>query len=46
MTTFIEIDLNATIGRIDDRLYSSFIEHMGRAVYTGIYEPEHETADP
>ncbi len=46
MTTCIEIDLNATIGRIDDRLYSSFIEHMGRAVYTGIYEPEHETADP
>ena len=22
-----------------------FIEHLGRAAYGGIYEPEHETAD-
>lgn len=33
------------IAPIDDRIYSSFIEHMGRAVYTGIYEPDHPTAD-
>ncbi|HWQ99035.1 MAG TPA: alpha-N-arabinofuranosidase [Clostridia bacterium] len=45
MTTDIQIDINNTIAKIDDRLYSSFIEHMGRAVYTGIYEPAHETAD-
>ncbi len=36
---------NLEISNIDERLYGSFIEHMGRAVYTGIYEPEHETAD-
>ena len=30
---------------VDDRLFSSFIEHLGRAVYTGIYEPGHSTAD-
>ncbi|MFN3276186.1 MAG: alpha-N-arabinofuranosidase, partial [Paracoccus sp. (in: a-proteobacteria)] len=34
-----------TIARIDDRLYSAFIEHMGRAIYTGIYEPDHPTAN-
>ncbi|MFV0332781.1 MAG: alpha-N-arabinofuranosidase [Tropicimonas sp.] len=34
-----------TISRIDDRLYSAFIEHMGRAIYTGIYEPDHPTAN-
>ena len=34
-----------TIGEIDRRIYGSFIEHLGRAVYGGIYEPEHETAD-
>lgn len=34
-----------TISEIDPRLYGSFIEHLGRAVYTGIYEPEHATAD-
>lgn len=30
---------------IDPRLYGSFIEHLGRAVYTGIYEPGHPRAD-
>ena len=45
MTTRIQIDTNAVIGPIDERIYSSFIEHMGRAVYTGIYEPEHPSAD-
>src|SRR5512143_3293278 len=34
-----------TISDIDPRLYGSFIEHLGRAVYTGIYEPGHPTAD-
>ena len=45
MTTRILIDTKVIIGAIDDRIYSSFIEHMGRAVYTGIYEPEHQSAD-
>ncbi|WP_375175080.1 alpha-N-arabinofuranosidase [Pseudooceanicola sp.] len=34
-----------TIARIDDRLYSAFIEHMGRAIYSGIYEPGHPRAN-
>jgi len=33
------------IADIDKRLYGSFLEHLGRAVYTGIYEPGHPTAD-
>ncbi len=33
------------IGEIDRRIYGSFIEHLGRAVYGGIYEPSHPTAD-
>lgn len=33
------------IGQIDERLYGSFIEQLGRAVYGGIYEPTHPTAD-
>ena len=32
-------------GEIDRRIYGSFVEHMGRVVYSGIYEPGHETAD-
>ena len=34
-----------TIGTIDKRLFGSFVEHMGRCVYTGIYEPGHPEAD-
>jgi len=34
-----------SISEIDKRLYGSFLEHLGRAVYTGIYEPDHPTAD-
>lgn len=34
-----------TISEIDKRLYGSFLEHLGRAVYTGIYEPDHPSAD-
>ena len=34
-----------TISKIDDRIYSAFLEHLGRAIYTGIYEPDHATAD-
>lgn len=41
----IFIDRNIRIGKTDDRLYGSFIEHLGRAVYGGIYEPGHPTAD-
>lgn len=33
------------IGAVDKRIYGSFIEHLGRAVYGGIYEPGHSTAD-
>lgn len=33
------------IANIDPRLYSSFLEHLGRAIYGGIYEPGHAAAD-
>ncbi len=33
------------VGPVDKRIYGSFIEHLGRAVYGGIYEPGHPTAD-
>ena len=34
-----------TIARIDDRVYGAFLEHLGRAIYSGIYEPGHPSAD-
>ena len=33
------------ISQVEDTLYGSFVEHLGRAVYTGIYEPGHPQAD-
>ncbi len=45
MKSKITVNKNFIEGEIDRRLYGSFIEHIGRAVYTGIYEPGHETAD-
>ena len=39
------LDKDFVIGKIDPRIYGSFIEHLGRAVYGGIYEPDHPTAD-
>ena len=39
------VDKDFQIAPVDERLYGSFIEHLGRAVYTGIYQPDHETAD-
>jgi len=39
------IDKDFKIAEVDSRIYGSFIEHLGRAVYGGIYEPTHPTAD-
>ncbi len=39
------VDPAVVVGRVDDRLFGSFVEHMGRAIYGGIYEPGHPTAD-
>ncbi len=41
----IVIDPDFHIGAIDPRIYGAFVEHLGRCVYTGIYEPDHPTAD-
>ncbi|MGI5126069.1 alpha-N-arabinofuranosidase [Pseudonocardia sp. CA-107938] len=41
----VTIDPALALAEIDPRLYGSFVEHMGRCVYTGIHEPGHATAD-
>jgi alpha-L-arabinofuranosidase len=35
----------APIGQTDPRLFGAFVEHLGRCVYGGLYEPTHPTAD-
>lgn len=41
----LKIDRDYVIGKVEDRVYSSFVEHMGSCIYNGIYEPGHPTAD-
>jgi alpha-L-arabinofuranosidase len=33
------------IGEVDPRIFGGFLEHMGRAVYEGVYEPDSVHAD-
>src|SRR5690606_35473266 len=39
------LDKEFVVGEIDPRLYGSFVEHLGRVVYGGIYERGHPEAD-
>jgi len=39
------IDPELRVGPVSRRTFGSFVEHLGRCVYTGIYEPTHPTAN-
>jgi alpha-L-arabinofuranosidase len=41
----LTIDPHFEIGQIQRRVFGGFVEHLGRHVYDGIYEPGHPTAD-
>ena len=41
----VVLDNDFPIGTTDPRLFGAFIEHLGRCVYGGIFEPGHPTAD-
>jgi alpha-N-arabinofuranosidase len=45
-TTRLTLDPAFSVGPVDRRLFGSFVEHMGRCVYTGIFEPGHPQASP
>ncbi|HEY8290552.1 MAG TPA: alpha-N-arabinofuranosidase [Acetobacteraceae bacterium] len=44
-TVSIRLHPALTIGTTDPRLFGAFVEHLGRCVYGGIFEPGHPTAD-
>jgi alpha-N-arabinofuranosidase len=41
----LKVDRDFPIGQLDRRLFGVFVEHLGRCVYTGIYEPDHPSAN-
>ena len=45
MKSKVTVEKEFTISDVDDTLFSSFVEHLGRAIHTGIYEPGHPQAD-
>ena len=44
-TAYLSLDPAFTIAPVQRRTFGSFVEHLGRCVYTGIYEPGHPLAD-
>ena len=44
-TTRIVVDPAHRIDKVDPRIFGGFLEHMGRAVYEGIYDPGSPLAD-
>jgi alpha-N-arabinofuranosidase len=41
----VRLDRDLAIGATDRRLFGAFIEHLGRCIYGGIFEPDHPRAD-
>jgi alpha-N-arabinofuranosidase len=41
----ITLDPAFVVGPVRRRTFGSFVEHLGRCVYTGIHDPQHPSAD-
>lgn len=41
----LTVDPAFRVAEVNRRTFGSFVEHMGRCVYTGIFEPSHPSAD-
>ncbi len=44
-THTVHLHAKHRIGHVDPRIFGGFLEHMGRAVYEGVYDPESPHAD-
>lgn len=45
ISAHLTVDPHFAIGRIRRQLFGGFVEHLGRHIYDGIYEPAHASAD-
>jgi alpha-L-arabinofuranosidase len=43
--TRVNIDARRTTAQIDANLFGSFLEHLGRAIYEGVYDPGSKLSD-
>ena len=45
MHTTVHLDTHHHVGPIDRRIFGGFLEHLGRAVYEGVYDPGNALSD-
>ena len=45
LSACVTLDPAFVVGPVRRRTFGSFVEHLGRCVYTGIYDPKHPSAD-
>ncbi|WP_166849601.1 alpha-N-arabinofuranosidase [Isoptericola sp. BMS4] len=45
LSATVTVDPAFVVGPVRRRTFGSFVEHLGRCVYTGIHDPGHPTAD-
>jgi alpha-N-arabinofuranosidase len=45
LTATVTLDPSFRVGPVRRATFGSFVEHLGRCVYTGIHDPAHPTAD-
>jgi alpha-N-arabinofuranosidase len=43
--TVVDVDIRRRLPSLDRNLFGSFLEHLGRAIYEGIYDPGSSLAD-
>ena len=43
--TTIKLHTGFQVGKVDPRVFGGFLEHLGRAIYQGVYEPDSVHAD-
>src|ERR1700690_2012316 len=41
----VDVDARRTLGGLDRNIFGSFLEHLGRAIYEGVYDPSSKLAD-
>ncbi len=45
MNASVFLDVSRNVGPIDRRIFGGFLEHIGRAVYEGVYDPGNPLSD-
>ena len=45
MKAKLKLDTAFNKGKIDHRIFSGFLEHLGRAIYGGVYDPDNDLSD-